>query len=351
MNPHLMKIIKQDCEESLRGDVTMLSSLKGECILVTGGTGFMGTWLAEIISFLNDNHGFNTKLILLSRQTHNFSLKAAHLVNRKDITLIDKDVRNLLEIPGEVTYIIHAAANPDNRQHSSDPLTVMDVIAKGTESVLAAASRINRLRKLVNISSGLIYGSQPLDLDAIPESFKGIIDCDSIISVYPEAKRFAETLCVAYRSQFKLPIVTVRPFAFIGPYQLLDKPWALNNFLRDSLFGRTIRILGDEETVRSYMYASDMAVWILRILIDGIVGVAYNIGSPYGITLRHLSEKIAGNFPIPPRIVSSSPTGNSRRSRFVPDVTLAQKTLGLTLKIDIDEAIKRTIYWHKLRKG
>ena len=82
----------------------------------------------------------------------------------------------------------------------------------------------------------------------------------------------------------RLPIVTVRPFAFLGPYQLLDRPWAANNFIRDSLLGGPIRIQGDGQSVRSYMYPADMALWLLTIFPRGSVGSVYNVGSPNGIT-------------------------------------------------------------------
>ncbi len=347
MPKQINNLIINDCEEAVGNSPEMLQALKNETIFISGGTGFTGTWLAELISFLNDRHSFNTKMILLSEHAFSFSSKAPHLATRKDITLIEKDVRNLVEISQEVTYIIHAAANPDNRQHSSDPLKVMDVISKGTNTVLNAASRLPNIKKILNVSSGLIYGPQPQELERIPEIAHGGPDCDSILSIYSEAKRYAETLCTAFRNQFKLPIVTARPFAFIGPYQLLDKPWAINNFIRDSLLGGPIRILGDENTVRSYMYASDMAVWLLKMLVDGKPGQAYNVGSPDGITLKQLSERIASHFPAAPEIVHVPVSRSVSRSRFVPDVALARNSLGLTVKVDIDEAIKRTMMWHK----
>jgi len=350
MKPDILKMVQEDCAEVAADSISSLAKLKGECVFITGGTGFIGTWLVEMIGFLNDNYGFNTKLILLSERAHSFSAKAPHLAMRSDVTLIERDVRDIVELPNEVALIIHAAGNPDNRLHASDPLRTMRVIANGTDSVLAAASQLPNLKRFLNISSGLIYGPQPLELASIPESYRGGPDCDSMASVYSEAKRFAETICSAYRSQYKMGIVTVRPFAFIGPYQLLDKPWAINNFIRDSLMGGPIRILGDSETVRSYMYPSDMALWLLRILVDGTPGLAYNIGSPHGVTLRELSEKIASNFSVRPEIISRVLTnGNLHRSIMVPDVTFAETTLNLRLKVDIDEAVKRTLLWHKQR--
>lgn len=348
MGSEKLEHIKRDCEEALAGSVSMLSALKGEKLFITGGTGFMGSWLAELLCFLNDNHGFGVGITLLSGRAHDFSAKAPHLALRKDVKLIEQDVRNLMEIPDDVAYIIHAAASPDNRINASDPLRTMHVIANGTDAAVAAASRLSNLKKFLNISSGTVYGPQKPDMESMPESYSNGPDCSSALSAYAEAKRFAETLCSAYRSQFKMDIVTARPFAFIGPYQLLDKPWAINNFIRDSLLGGQIRILGDGQTVRSYMYPSDMAFWLLRILADGVSGLAYNVGSPHGITLLELAEKIASHFPTPPRIITGAATGGViGRSRFVPDVSLAQNTLGLSIKVDLEETLKRTILWHQ----
>lgn len=348
MNKTAKELIQSDCNEVLADNAQTLYDLKGQCLLITGGTGFMGTWLAEMITFLNDHYNFNTKIILLSESAHNFSGKAPLLAMRKDIVLLTRGITSVVELPEEVTMIIHGAANPDNRLHASDPLNTAQTIVNGTSALLAAASRLPNLKKLMNVSSGLIYGSQPFTVDGIAENYTGGPDCSSVGSAYAEGKRFAETLCSIYRNQYKMPIVNVRPFAFVGPYQLLDRPWAINNFLHDSLLGGPIRILGDGETIRSYMYPSDMAYWLLKILLAGIVGQSYNIGSPYGITLRKLANKIASIFPENPEIVCSGlNSGQGHRSVFVPDVTLVQQTLGLKLSVDIDEAIKRTILWNK----
>ncbi len=326
----------------------MLSRLKNECILVTGGTGFFGTWLTELIAFLNDNYHFDIKLMLLSERAYNFSEKAPHLAMRKDVTLLPRDITSLFEVPSEVSMIIHAAGSPDNRLHATDPLRVARVIVNGVSAVLDAALRLPNLKKIINVSSGLIYGPQPLTIQRISESFIGGPDCNTGISVYAEAKRYAETLCSIFRTQYKLEIVTIRPFAFIGPYQLLDRPWAINNFIRDSLNGDTIRILGDGQTVRSYMYPSDMAFWVLRILDSGISGHAYNIGSPEGITLLETAEKIASLFPVKPAIRSNiSLQTSSHRSVFVPDVSRAEEELGLSITVGISDAVERTLRWYR----
>jgi dTDP-glucose 4,6-dehydratase len=341
-------LTRRDCDLVVGESINLLNPLKDSCMLITGGTGFMGSWLAEMVSYLNDVHDFRIRLLLLSSRALSFSAKAPHLALRKDIVLVERDIRNLRDLPVDVNWVIHAAANPDSRLHASDPQRTVEVIVNGTSSVLEYATKLPDLRMFLNVSSGNVYGTQPWDLNGIPEGRFGSLDCSSLNSIYPEAKRMGETLCTIYRNQHRLPIANVRPFAFIGPYQLLDRPWAINNFIRDSLRGGPIRILGDGETVRSYMYPADMAWWILNMLVRGRVGSSYNIGSPHGFTLNQLAEKIAVKFPRPPKILSGlSSDERLKRTKFVPDISLAQKTLGLTLKVDLDTAILRTIQWNK----
>ena len=348
MNPAALEKIHRDVEEVLKEGHPLLAPLKGGKILITGGTGFAGTWLAETLAWLNDKQGYGVRIQLLAKHASEFRARAPHLAGRRDVSLIDRNAKDIIELDDDITHIVHAAANPDNRLHASDPLRVMGVISKGTESALAAASRISGLKKFLNISSGLVYGPQPLGLEAMPESYSGGPDCASIMSVYAEAKRYAETLCAVHRNQFKMPVVTARPFAFIGPYQLLDKPWAVNNFINDALRGGPINILGDEKTVRSYMYPSDMAFWLLRILAAGESGHVYNVGSPCGVTLKELADKIASNFtPQPEVVLASNDHRSQRRSRFVPDVKAAETALGLKIRVGIDEAIKKTLLWHR----
>ena len=336
-------MITADCHEVVGSSSEALNKLRNRVVYVTGGTGFIGTWIAELVSYLNDTHNFGTQLLLLARDTNAFQDKAPHLAERADIQLIRSDVRNIIDIPVDVNYIIHAAATPDNRQHMSNPLSVMETITKGTAMMLDAATTLPNLYNILNISSGQIYGQQCRDIGTITEDVAGTLPCNLITSVYPEAKRYAETLCCAYWSAFKLPIVTTRPFAFIGPYQALDKPWAINNFIRDALTGNAIRIISNGMPVRSYMYPSDMAYWLLRMLVDGRSGMAYNLGSPYGITLRDVAEKVKKYAKSTSNIVIKEMHKDD--SVFVPDNSLVSSTLGLEIKVPIDEALERSIRW------
>jgi len=346
MHNKLVEMVRTDCGEVIEPGVQMLEALKNQMLYITGGTGFVGTWLVETIAYLNDHHSFNTGVIVVSRDPNSFKEKAPHLAARKDIQLLAMDVQNIIDIPSDVSYIVHAAGSPDNRQHVSNPLGVMETITKGTNRVIEAALKLAGLKKIINLSSGQIYGKQREGLAAIPEDSVGTLNCNTITSAYPEAKRYAETLGCAYWSLYKIPVVNVRPFAFIGPYQYLDKPWAVNNFIRDALMNNTIRIIGNGLPMRSYMYPSDMAYWLLRILVDGHPGIAYNVGSPYGISLKDLAAKIKQYSNTKSAILIKDL--NEDRSTFIPDDTLCRNSLGLVIKVNIDDTIKKSLAWfHK----
>ncbi len=349
MRSEQIALVRQDVAAAFGTGVPALGPLRGGCLLVTGGTGFVGTWLAETVAFLNDEHGFRLRCLLLARHTEPFADTLSHLAARPEFTLIQSDVRNVRDLPEDVSWILHAGASPDNRTHNTDPLKTADTIIGGTKAVLDAAVRLPRLDGFLNVSSGLVYGPQPSNLARIPEdSFYGF-DPSAFGAVYAESKRAAEALCFAYANQQRIRVVNARPFAFLGPYQHLDRPWAINNFLRDSLHGGPVRILGDGETVRSYQYPADMAIWMLAILASGQSGENYNVGSPEAVTLRAAAEAVTSQFSAPPKIVAGvSPARPTGPSRFVPDVSRAQNTLGLSLKFDLAAAIKRTIQWNSL---
>jgi dTDP-glucose 4,6-dehydratase len=118
--------------------------------------------------------------------------------------------------------------------------------------------------------------------------------------------------------------------------------------LSDALRGNPIRVLGDGQVVRSYLYGADAAYWILRILTAGKNGDVVNVGSPDGVTLQGLAEIVAKNFePSPDILFNTSPKYTGRSAKLVPDITHAQNEYGLSVFTSLDEAVKSTVKWHQ----
>jgi dTDP-glucose 4,6-dehydratase len=170
--------------------------------------------------------------------------------------------------------------------------------------------------------------------------------------MYPNAKRFAETICSAARAQSRIPVLVARPFSFIGPYQSLETPWAQTTFLTDALRGKSIRVLGDGQVVRSYLYGSDAAYWFLKILTAGQGGDVVNVGSPVGITLQDLAKEVAKNFnPSPEIMFNTAPRSLGRSAQLLPNTNHAQIEYELSVITPLEEAIKLTVQWHLLQNS
>lgn len=344
-------LVRADAEAVLLGRIERLSALKGQHIFITGGTGFLGTWLLELAKVLNELHQFEMRVTIFSRNTQAFAARWPHLGREKWLTLQDGDIRYIAELPRDVRYVVHAAALTDRRVFASHPSAVAETNTVGTLRILRAANLLEDLQKFVLLSSGLVYGAQPWDLPRINEDFGGVLKCNDVNAVYPESKRLAEVMAQCAISESKLPVVTLRPFAFVGPYQSLQLPWAVTDFIRDSFRGGPIRIMGDGATVRSIMYYSDFACGVLLALAAGRSRTTYNLGSDEPVDLLTLAQKITKHFSPTPELRLRLGQAGHDRNRLVPDMMRMAQDLGFKATVPLDAALQKTIEWHRLMQG
>ena len=342
-----LALVRSDAESVLASRTEQLSPLAGGHVFVSGGTGFLGAWLLELIAVLNERHSFGLRVTVFSRNARAFAAGCPHLGNHSWVRFVDGDIRYLAELPRETRYIVHAAALTDRRLFASHPTAVAETNSLGTVRLLQAATLLEDVRKIVVLSSGLIYGTQPCDMASVNENFMGPVRCDDVNAVYAESKRFAEVIAHCAISESKLPVVVLRPFAFIGPYQSLQLPWAVTDFLRESLNGSPIRIMGNGSTVRSLMYASDYAYWTLAALAQGKPRGTYNVGSPHPIDLLSLAKMITQHFSPTPEILTNVGQSAHETTRLVPCVEKARRELGVEVTVSLPDAIQKTITWHK----
>jgi dTDP-glucose 4,6-dehydratase len=340
-------LVREDVEAVLEGRTGLLKSLAGGHLFITGGTGFLGSWLLELLAFLNKKHGFKARVTIYSRTPKLFVERLPHLGQDPAFKFIEGDVCHLVELPADVTHLIHAAALTDRNHFASNPTRVGEVNANATLRVLRAAQLLPDLQRFVLLSSGLTYGETPLTVDRVDESYAGGLRPFDFNAIYAESKRFGEALAAAFLSETKLPVVVARPFAFVGPYQSLELPWAVTDFIRDALAGGPIKIMGDGSTVRSLMYASDFAFWILAIAAQGRLRSAYNVGSSEPIDLLSLARQITNFFNPIPEIETELGGAGHPSSRLVPSTDKAQRELGVTMTVPLKQALQRAITWQK----
>jgi len=344
-------LVKADSEAVLDGRIGMLEVLRGEHLYISGGTGILGAWLLELIKVLNESYRFSIKVTAYSRRARDFAARWPHLGGVEGFHFQDGDIRYFAEFPSDVRYIIHAAALTDRRLLASQPSSVAEVAGVGTLRILRAAHLLDDVRKFVLLSSGLVYGVQPWDISHVDESFSGPLPRCDVNAAYAESKRFAEVVAQSTISETKLPVVTLRPFAFVGPYQSLQLPWAVTDFIRDSFNSGPIRIMGDGSTVRSLMYLSDFAFGVLAGLAQGRSGEIYNIGSPKPVDLLTLAKIITGSFTPAPEIRTGLGQSGHDHTRLVPDIQKAQKDFGLEVSVSVENAIQKTITWNRYMRS
>ena len=335
----MQETLKSDLNESLFYLLNFFEPLKNKTVTITG-LGFMGSWLVRALTWLNDNHEFKIKIYVITKHIE----KANIIVDKRNyIKIISADIRSINYLPEDTNFIIHTVGNPDNRAHMTDTINTIDTIVSGTKILLDNATRLENIEAIVHISSGQVYYKKESSLLNNENNFyQNLIF--NVNNIYPEAKRYSETLCFAYKSTNKLPIIIVRPFSFIGPFQDLNKPWAVNSLLNEALNNQPMRIIGNGKPKRSYLYASDMAAWILVILANGKKGEVYNLGSSQGVSLLEITNKI--NTLIDKNVKVIVNYYNNDESEFIPDVVKLKERFGLKEVFNFERALERTISWN-----
>ena len=295
-------------------------------IFVTGGTGFFGK---SILDYLKRHPDFRAgdEWTILSRDPERFRAQNAALLDQdRKIGFVAGDVRDF-KAEGRYDEIIHAATAAVTTL-SDDEMT--STIVGGTRHVLAFAKSCGA-RKILLTSSGAVYGPQvaPVGEDA---------PCNPV-TAYGKGKLAAERMCVESGLDAKI----ARCFAFVGPYLNRDIHYAIGNFIRDCIAGEPIVIKGDGTPQRSYLYADDLVEWLFAVLDRGVSGRPYNVGSPEGLSIRDLAERVRAALGAKKDIrVLGVPVPGALPSVYVPDVSRAIRELGLRVTVDFADAVRRS---------
>lgn len=318
-------------------------------MLLTGGTGFFGKALLR--QYLLSRDSFFSEIAVLTRNSEKFLSSFPEFSGHKSVTFLKGDIQQPSSLPSgrSFTHIVHAAADITNGPIIT-PLERYDQIVDGTRNILNLAVATG-VKRFLYISSGAVYGSQPANLHAIPEDWIGSPPLEETSTVYGQAKRSAEHLCALVGKQHGFETVVARCFAFVGPDQPLDLHFAIGNFIRDALRGKAVTVSGDGSAQRTYLEQSDLANWLLTILINGRTGQAYNVGSDEIINITELAclvrDLLAPGIPVR---TLSEPHHDIPRKRYVPDIRKAQRELGLNVTNSLVEAICKTANYHRNRR-
>lgn len=315
-------------------------------ILITGAAGFLGSHLCDRL--LSEGH----EVIGLDNFITGSPDNIAHLMGNEKFTFRKHDVSNYIFIQGKVEAVLHFAspASPNPQSPSGYfnlPIQTMKAGALGTHNCLGVA-RAHRARFLL-ASTSEIYGD-PL-VHPQTESYAGNVDPVGPRAVYDEAKRFAESLTMAYHRTHKVDTRIVRIFNTYGPRMDLEDGRALPNLLKQALLGQPLTVYGDGGQTRSFCYVDDLVDGILKLLSSD-EHLPVNIGNQHEMTILQFAEtinQIVGNKAGITFVKDARSVRDPQQRQ--PDITRARQILKWEPKISLEEGIHKTIPYFKKKLG
>ncbi len=309
-------------------------------ILVTGGSGFLGSHLCERLL----EQGAN--VICVDNFFTGTRANVEHLIDNKRFELIRHDVTFPLYIEVDEIYNLACPASPIHYQR--DPVQTTKTSVHGAINMLGLAKRLRA--KILQASTSEVYG----DPETHPqtEDYWGRVNPIGPRSCYDEGKRCAETLFFDYWRQHKLPIKVARIFNTYGPRMHPNDGRVVSNFIVQALLGQDITIYGDGSQTRSFCFVDDLIDGIIRLMNSaGEITGPINLGNPVEFTIKELAEQVVAMTGSRSRLVFRDlPTDDPKQRQ--PDIGLARRHLGWEPKVQLREGLKRTIgYFDRLLTG
>ena len=315
-------------------------------ILITGAAGFLGSHLSDRL--LADGHEVVGMDNFITGNPGNI----AHLMGNEKFSFYKHDVSNYIFLPGKVDAVMHFAspASPNPQSPSGYfnlPIQTMKAGALGTHNCLGVA-KANNARFLI-ASTSEIYGD-PL-VHPQTEDYTGNVDPVGPRAVYDEAKRFAESITMAYHRYHGVDTRIVRIFNTYGPRMYLEDGRALPNLLKQALLEQPLTVYGEGKQTRSFCYVDDLVDGIARLLYSD-EHLPVNIGNQHEISLLEFAEainKITGNKAGVTFVKDARSVRDPQQRR--PDITRARAILQWEPKVSLEEGIAKTIPYFKSKLG
>jgi dTDP-glucose 4,6-dehydratase len=302
-----------------------------ERTLITGGAGFLGSHLCDYL--IEKGH----EVICIDNLSTGNMENISHLLGKKRFSFIQYDVTNYLHVDGELHNILHFASPASPIDYLRMPIQTLKVGSLGTHKALGLA--LSKKARFLLASTSECYGD-PL-VHPQTEDYWGNVNPVGPRGVYDEAKRFAESMTMAYHRYHGVETRIVRIFNTYGPRMRLEDGRALPAFMGQCLRGEDLTVFGDGTQTRSFCYVDDLVEGICRLLSSGEV-YPVNLGNPDEITLLELAHRILGVTGSKSRIVYRPLPEDDPKLRR-PDIGKAKRLLGWEPRVSLDEGLKRVL--------
>lgn len=282
----------EDLENAFQGIVNP-ENLFQKSILVTGATGLIGSFLVDLLLFMNRKKDAGIKIFALGRDENRLKQRFISSLNDANLHFIVQDVVCSLALSEPVDYIIHAAGDGYPSAFREHPVETMTPALFGTYELLEYARKSGNARFLY-ISSGEVYGKMLGKEHAFTEKEAGELDSMDVRSCYPMAKRCAETLCASYYAQYKVQTLVARLSHTYGACTSVKDNRATTQFFANAMRGEDIVLHSEGKQMRSYTYVADCVSAVLTILVNGNSGEAYNVANPMSrVTIAKFAQLLA----------------------------------------------------------
>ena len=302
-------------------------------IVITGGSGFVGSYLCE--KLINDGHEIIVIDNLLTGSTENIK----NLMDNENFSFVEHDVQDHIEIENKVDYDLHFASAASPKAYTEHPVNTLKAGSVGTINTLGLAKKHNAEYLLASTSE--VYGD-PL-ISPQTEEYWGNVNPNGERSMYDEAKRFAEAAVATYSRSYDLKTKIVRIFNTYGPRMQLNDGRVVTNFIVQALRNENITIYGDGTQTRSFSYVEDTVAGIISLMNSTEYDV-FNIGNPNEMTVGKLAEKIIELTDSTSEIKYLELPNDDPKQRK-PDITKAKTKLNWEPKVKLEEGLIKTITW------
>ncbi len=300
-------------------------------ILVTGGAGFLGSHLCDIL--IKQGH----EVLCLDNYFTGSKRNVSHLLSEPNFELMRHDVTFPLYVEVDEIYNLACPASPIHYQH--DPVQTTKTSVHGAINMLGLAKRTNA--KILQASTSEVYGDPTMHPQQ--ESYWGNVNPIGIRSCYDEGKRCAETLFFDYYRQHQLRVKVMRIFNTYGPRMHPNDGRVVSNFIVQALQNKPITIYGEGDQTRSFCYVDDLLKGMVSLMGSGddMTGPV-NIGNPDEFTIKQLADhviELTGSKSVIEKLPLPQDDPQQRR----PDITLAKKDLNWEPSVDLRAGLKKTI--------
>jgi UDP-glucuronate decarboxylase len=306
-------------------------------VVVTGGCGFLGSYLCERLL------GLGNEVLCVDNCFTGTKQNIRHLLDNPLFEFSRHDITFPLYLEADEIYNMACPASPIHYQF--DPVQTTKTSVHGAINMLGLAKRVKA--KILQASTSEIYGDP--EIHPQPESYWGRVNPIGLRSCYDEGKRCAETLFFDYHRQHQLRIKVARIFNTYGPRMHPNDGRVVSNFIVQALQGRPITIYGDGNQTRSFCYVDDLVEGLIRLMNspDDFTG-PLNLGNPGEFTILELAEKIIDLTGAKSQVVFN-PLPQDDPQQRKPDIRLAQSTLQWEPTVDLEKGLKQTIaYFNQL---